>query len=154
MSKHTYDEQTVRNAVQTSMSIAQVLEKLGIVAAGGNYKTIQKFFAHFSIDTSHFIGSKWNAGKTFPNRHVPIERYLSNELPIGSYKLKMKLFEAGLKQPHCESCKLAIWLDEPIPLELDHIDGNSNNNALNNLRILCPNCHAKTSTYRGKNKKS
>jgi 5-methylcytosine-specific restriction endonuclease McrA len=49
---------------------------------------------------------------------------------------------------------LSSWLNQPIPLELDHIDGNNQNNQLNNLRLLCPNCHAQTSNYRGKNIKN
>lgn len=54
--------------------------------------------------------------------------------------------------PTCACCRLATWLDKPIPLELDHIDGNANNQAMENLRLLCPNCHAQTPTYKGKNK--
>lgn len=54
----------------------------------------------------------------------------------------------------CESCGLREWLDKPIPLELEHIDGNNRNNIKDNLKLLCPNCHAQTPTYRGRNKNS
>ncbi len=87
-----------------------------------------------------------------PKRNI--DEYLNNIQPIQSYKLKSRLFKEELKQKQCESCKLTEWLGKPIPLELDHIDGNNSNNSLNNLRILCPNCHALTPTYRGKNIKS
>ena len=51
----------------------------------------------------------------------------------------------------CEMCKNTHWLEKPIMLEIDHIDGNSNNNDLNNLRLLCPNCHSTTPTYKNRN---
>lgn len=56
-------------------------------------------------------------------------------------------------ESYCYECKLTEWCGKNIPLELDHIDGSHNNNSLDNLRLLCPNCHAQTETYRGKNKK-
>lgn len=58
-----------------------------------------------------------------------------------------KLIKFGLKSHKCEVCLRSTWNDQPIPIELDHIDGDSSNNELNNLRILCPNCHAQTPTY-------
>lgn len=51
----------------------------------------------------------------------------------------------------CSICKSTTWNNQPIPLELDHIDGNSYNNTRSNLRMICPNCHAQTPTYKGKN---
>lgn len=51
----------------------------------------------------------------------------------------------------CEVCKLSEWMSKPIPIEIDHIDGNPENNARENLRLICPNCHAQTDTYKGKN---
>lgn len=70
-----------------------------------------------------------------------------------SHTLKLKLFESGLKERRCEVCKNTEWNNKPIPLELDHINGERTNNTLENLRILCPNCHAQTPTYKTKNRK-
>ena len=51
----------------------------------------------------------------------------------------------------CEDCQLTEWMTKPVPLELEHVDGNSENNDLKNLKLLCCNCHALTSTYKGRN---
>lgn len=69
-----------------------------------------------------------------------------------SNKLRIRLLKEEVFEHRCNKCKNTEWLDEPIPLELEHIDGNSSNHKIENLELLCPNCHAKTSTYRGKNK--
>lgn len=68
-----------------------------------------------------------------------------------SNKLRKRLLSSGIKDHKCEMCGMSAWLGAPIPLELDHINGNKHDNRLPNLRIICPNCHATTDTYRGKN---
>ena len=67
-----------------------------------------------------------------------------------SHQLRLRLIKHGVKEHRCECCNLTQWQNKPIPLELDHIDGNNKNNRLENLRILCCNCHAQTSNWRGK----
>jgi hypothetical protein len=149
--KHTYSEQDLRDAVKTSGSLRQVLQKLNIVAAGGNYETTKKRISHYGIDTSHFHGQLWNKGKTIgPKRSI--EEYLVNGRYIQSNNLKKRLLSEGLKEHKCECCGITDWNGQPTPIELDHIDGNRYNNVIENLRILCPNCHAQTETYCGKNK--
>tara|TARA_B100000768_G_C11133253_1_gene312730 strand:- start:299 stop:730 length:432 start_codon:yes stop_codon:yes gene_type:complete len=66
-------------------------------------------------------------------------------------KLRIRLIKEGIKEHECESCGIKDWNNNPISLELDHIDGDRTNHSLDNLRILCPNCHSQTSTYRGRN---
>lgn len=68
------------------------------------------------------------------------------------YKGTAKKFLLETRGYQCESCSNTSWNDKPIPLEMDHVDGNSENNNLDNLRIICPNCHAQTDTYKGKNR--
>jgi len=151
-SRYTYSEEDLRKAVKTSTSIRQVLDKLNIVPAGGNYQTTNRRIQKLDIDTSHFTGQAWNRGKVIgPKR--PIEEYLKENSVVQSFRLKNRLLLEGIKQHKCECCGITEWNKKPAPLELDHINGNHHDNRLENLRILCPNCHAQTDTYRGKNKK-
>lgn len=68
-----------------------------------------------------------------------------------TYKLKHRLFKEGIKQNVCECCGVSDWLGSPIACELDHINGDSSDHRLSNLRILCPNCHSQTDTFRARN---
>ena len=142
----------LQEAVNTSVSIRQCLQKLNVAAYGGNYSGFHKAVQYYNIDTSHFTGIN-ATGRKFPSRRRPLNEYLTKNSQVGSYKLKRYLLEANIFQPICSSCSLVKWLSGKIPLELDHIDGDNSNNELSNLRLLCPNCHALTDTYRGKNKR-
>ena len=146
-----YTDADFIEAWTNSGSVRQVLGKLGLVESGGNYACAKKRADALGLTKEHMHGQSWNKGKKVgPKR--PVEEYLSNQRPIQSYKLKNRLLAEGLKQHKCECCGITEWNGQPAPIELDHIDGNRYNNIIENLRILCPNCHAQTDTYRGKNK--
>lgn len=81
-----------------------------------------------------------------------INLYLTNQVAITSHKLKLKLIANNILENKCNCCALTHWLGKPIALHLHHVDGNNKNNVLTNLSILCPNCHAQTKNYCGKNK--
>jgi hypothetical protein len=153
MKLRKYTERQHAEDVKNSTSSAQTLDKLGVAPYGGNYEVSKKAINHFGISVSHFTGRMWNKGRrTGPKQ--PLRKYLGNELPIQSYKLKRKLLSEGVFTRECSGCKNTEWLGQPIPLELDHIDGNHSDNRLPNLRLLCPNCHALTPTCRGKGRAS
>ena len=155
MRPRKWTEIDLRNAVKKSRSIRQVLKLLGLKEAGGNYVQIQKYLKVFDINSSHFSGRLWNKGlKTGPKPLVPLEEILIEESIFQSHKLKNRLIIAGLKKPACEECGWAERSEDGrLPLELDHINGNSHDNRLENLRILCPNCHSLKLTHRGRNRK-
>lgn len=143
-------------AVRDSKSVARVIAKLGLVPAGGNYVQVQRRIAELGLDTSHFTGMGWNVGMAFrPTPTVPLEEVLVANRWTGSHLLKKRLVAAGLKQLKCELCGWEERTpDGRIPVELDHINGDRSDNRLENLRILCPNCHSLQPTHRGLNKRS
>jgi hypothetical protein len=104
--------------------------KLGCYTTNQSGKGINKKFAHrYELDD-------------IINGQYP--QYQSN-------KLRKRLLKDGLKQNKCEICELEMWLDKPLKLELHHIDGNRHNNSIENIQLLCPNCHSYTDNYKGKN---
>jgi hypothetical protein len=155
MRPRKWGENNLRNAVLTSVSRRQVLQKLGLVEAGGNYEQIKRYIEVYKLDTSHFLGQSANKGKQIPRAPVyAIQELLVKGNTFQSYKLKKRLFQEGLKKPFCELCGWAeISQDGRVPLELDHVNGDHYDNRIENLRILCPNCHSLQPTHRGKNKK-
>lgn len=154
MSRRTWSKDQLIEAVKISLSVRQVLGHLKVVGAGGNYATINKYLRLYRVDTSHFTGAGWRKGSSVPvTAPIPLAQCLVRDSEYGSHKLKKRLFSAGLKPRHCEECGWAKRAtDGRLPLELDHINGNRTDNRLENLRILCPNCHSLRPTHRGRNK--
>jgi len=148
------DKELLENIIKDSLCKAEVLVALGLKPCGGNYKTFDKYILKYEIDTSHFTGSIWNTGKRFREfgKKFDIQDILvENSTYTNTNRLRIRLINEGLKEEKCSNCNLSEWLSQKIPLELDHINGVNNDHRIENLRLLCPNCHALTSTYRGKN---
>ncbi len=148
-----WSEQDLRNAVQKSKSVRQVLRLLNLKAAGGNYAQVKQNAERYNIDISHFKGKAWNKGlQGYSKPRITLNAILVKGSTYQSHKLKKRLFKDGLKKSACELCGWAeVSIDGRMPVELDHINGDHSDNRLSNLRILCPNCHSLQVTHRGRN---
>lgn len=109
--------------------------------------TLQNALIKMGIDYS---GNKGLKGRKNDGKYLTAEQYAKKNY-VSSHRLKIKLIRDGIKEHRCEICGGTEWMGKLIPIELDHIDGNHHNNALSNLRIICPNCHSQTDTNSGKN---
>ena len=115
---------------------------------GCNPKTINPLLERLGIQ---YDGNQSGKGYEKNREKMTLKEYLEQSKDIQSNKVRIKLLDEGLKEHRCECCGLTTWLNQPIPLELHHKDGNRYNNVLENFELLCPNCHAFTDSYRGKN---
>lgn len=149
--KKKYTLEELKEAVANSLSIAGVLKSLGLIVAGGNYKTIKEKIAKHKLDTSHFTGMGWRKGKKIPGEKIPLSKILVNGSTYRTSLIRPRLIKEGYKEHKCEICGNTTWQGKEIPLELHHINGINTDNRIENLQLLCPNCHALTDTFRGKN---
>jgi hypothetical protein len=159
MNLHKYTLEELTEAISTSRSIRQVLIKLGVVPYGGNYDVFRKAVKYYDISIEHFDGQGWNTedhsgilSKQSYKKTRKLEDILNKNTTYPTSKLRKRLVKAGLKQEQCQMCGITHWLNIPVSLELDHINGDRYDNRIENLRLLCPNCHSTTETYRGRNK--
>ena len=135
------NEELLKKVIKECYNKTQCLLKLDINPGGGNFKTLDKYILKYKIDISHFTLKGFKKGNIPFNKKDALE-YCYNGNKIKSHHLKLALYRDGYKEKKCEKCGIENWMDEELPFELDHIDGNKYNNELINLQILCPNCHS------------
>lgn len=138
-------KEKVIEASNNSNSATHAASLLGI-----KYDTYRKYAVKYGCFKTNQPGK--GISKLKDSRKIPLIEILKGNHPqYQSNKLRIRLLDEGILERKCNNCQNITWLDNPIPLELNHIDGNNSNHSLDNLEVLCPNCHALTSTYRGKN---
>lgn len=153
--RRSWTDADLRAAVEESDSLAAVLRRLGYAPSGGMHRYMSMQIRRLGLTTTHFRGQGWARGRKRPGtgfRRTPLAEVLvANSTYVSSARLRRRLVEEGLKAARCELCGLDEWRGELLPLALDHMNGDHCDNRLENLRILCPNCHALTETWCGRN---
>jgi hypothetical protein len=148
------DDGLLCEVLPSARSLAEVLRALGMdPAAGSTRRRVRQRIQELGLSCNHLRGQAWARGATRAGRGQPLEEILvrNSSYRGGSSLLRVRLMSAGLLPEHCQQCGLEEWLDRPAPLQLDHINGDPTDNRLENLRLLCANCHAQTPTYCGRN---
>lgn len=139
------DKELFIKVCNESLSMTSASSKLNL-----HYNTFKKYAIKFGCWKPNPSG-KGMKKKPSSNK-IPLEEILNGEHPsYQTYKLKNRLFKEGIKENKCDICGITTWNNSDIQMELHHIDGDRTNHKLNNLQILCPNCHSQTETFRAKN---
>lgn len=147
-----WSDEQVLGAATGARSVAQMMDRLGLDPNRRRGRaSVTRRLQVLGIDPSKLDGQAWSRGLQVARPRRPLEEILVRGIELTTSDLRRRLLDEGVLQPRCVSCGLDMWLGRPIPLQLDHVDGDRTNNLLENLRVLCPTCHALTDTYCGRN---
>lgn len=148
------NEKLLRDLIINSNTLKEVLDKLKLPTQGNNYGTLKKYIKLYNIDISHFKPNFERSNKLKIFNKKNIEYYLQDNLKCSTSHLKERLYKEGFKKRECELCgQNETWKNKKMSLILDHINGKNDDNRIENLRIVCPNCNATLDTHCGKNHK-
>jgi hypothetical protein len=148
--KANWSKENLTKIIMESKTQKEVILKLRIRNAGSNYKTLRKYIELYNISTDHFI----NCYDTMVNLNskIPIENILVKNSTYSRTHLKKRLYDENILERVCCLCGQGEeWNGMKISLILDHINGVYNDNRIENLRIVCPNCNAGLDTFAGRN---
>lgn len=140
-------EEDLREAIENTCSMLQAAVYMKV-----QFSTFKRYATKYGLyEVKNQSGKGTNKLKREGYGKYPLSDILAGLFPYyGTYKLKHRLYDVGLKENKCESCGIIGWNGKVLECELDHIDGDRTNHKLENLMILCPNCHSQTGTFRNK----
>lgn len=144
-------KEEILEAINNSNSIKEVISKLGEQDKGGKRKTFIKVCDYYDINLDE-IRTKGLKNRNYYNKVNNFEEYFIENSPVSRKEIKKVILKNSLKNYKCNVCgNEGIWNNQKLTLQLEHINGINNDNRLENLTFLCPNCHSQTETYCGKN---
>lgn len=151
MARRSWSDLQLVDAVRTSKTKSEVLRRLKIGLHGGNFKSLDAHIKRLALCTAHFDPYCRNRGR-LPSTKKPLSDILvENSTYLNSHRLKRRLIVEEVVVEVCSECGLGPeWRGSALSLHLDHINGRSDDNRIENLRLLCPNCHSQTGNYAGK----
>jgi hypothetical protein len=154
MRHRTWTDEQLIEAVESCTTVAAVVSKLGLVNAGGSHALIQKHMLRLGLTcklnarTRQLSGMK---GRSDGVRCTDSEIFTETST-VSSVTVRKRYLALRDITYYCDLCKIDTWNNSRLTLQMDHINGNRRDHRLNNLRLLCPNCHSLTDTYGGKNR--
>lgn len=154
MSKYPeYTKEQIQEIVKRSYTFSDVCREMQRPPNSGNIRVIHRRLDALNIDYSHFKGRGWNKGvEVVSTTKIPIEQILVKDSTYqNTDRLRKRLVKEGYKTYRCEICGITEWLGKPLSLQLHHVNGINNDNRLENLLIICPNCHSQTENFGSKN---
>jgi hypothetical protein len=149
-----WTREVLEAAVAASTNMCDVLRRLGLEVVGGHHAHFSRRIKAYGIDTSHFQVPSRRGEVRRPWRPdaLLVEQPAGHARRVPGHRLKAAMKDLGVPE-RCARCGIEpLWRGRPLPLEVDHVDGDWRNNRIGNLRLLCPNCHCVTDSYRGRNK--